>query len=250
MRLLHIIHSGFTWLTVMVLTAVCGPIAAVLGNLAPHSSAALAVARGWARLGLLAAGSRLSVEGRDQVDSSRRYVIMCNHESSLDIPTLLVAVPPALCLSFLAKKSLFSVPFLGRAMGALGFIPVDREDTSTAKGMFEQTLAAIAAGRSPLIFPESTRSKDGRLLPFKRGGFLLALKSGLPILPIGLEGPRVAMPDGSILLRPGHIVVRFGCPIDPTAYGVARREQLTADTRAVIDRLRGDRGHVHDGSDE
>jgi 1-acyl-sn-glycerol-3-phosphate acyltransferase len=140
---------------------------------------------------------------------------------------------------FLAKKSLFSVPFLGWAMRAMGFIPVDREHRATAVRSFEEAAERIRAGRSVLLFPEETRTTDGSLLPFQRGGFLIALKAALPIAPVGLEGARRCMPKHSYLLRPGTIVVRFGELVPTAGLGVTAKNQLMERVRRDIEMLRG-----------
>jgi 1-acyl-sn-glycerol-3-phosphate acyltransferase len=184
------------------------------------------------------------VEGLEHIVAGERYVIMANHESGLDIPVLLTALPSFLDLRFLAKKSLFGVPFLGWAMRSAGFVPVDREDRSTAVAMMAQTLDEVGRGASPLVFPEETWTVDGCLLPFQRGGFLVALKTGLPILPVGLEGTRLVLPPDEGSIRPQLVRVRIGAPIPTVGLGVSRRPRLTAITRREIDRLRGPLGHV------
>jgi 1-acyl-sn-glycerol-3-phosphate acyltransferase len=225
-----------------VATAALGSLAVVVAVVSRRAS--VRVAHVWGRTLLRLAGVPVSVEGLDRIDSGQRYVIMANHESGLDIPALLTALPPSLELRFLAKKSLFGVPFLGWAMRAMGFIPVDREDRSTAAATLAQTLAEVREGGSPLVFPEETWTLDGRLLPFQRGGFLVALKSGLPILPVGLEGPRLVFPPEARTIRPRPVTVRIGTPIPTAGVGVSQRRELTATVRREIDRLRGSAGHI------
>lgn len=226
-----------------------GAVTVALGGLSVVVSlfsrrASVRVAHIWGRTCLRLAGVPITVEGREHVAAGQRYVIMSNHESGLDIPVLLSALPPSVELRFLAKKSLFRVPFLGWAMRVSGFIPVDREDRSTAAAMLAKTVAEVARGGSPLVFPEETWTLDGRLLPFRRGGFLVALKSGLPILPVGLEGTRLALPPDAGLIRPQPVTVRIGRPIPTSDLGVSRRRELTDMTRREIERLRGPVGHV------
>ena len=225
-------------------TGVLGAAAVVIGLVSQRGAAR--IAHLWGRCCLRIVGVPLTVEGLDNLDRGARYVIMANHESGLDIISLLTALPASVEPRFLAKQSLFSVPFLGWAMKAAGFVPVDREDRSTAPAMMAQTIAEIAKGGSPLVFPEQTWSKDGRLLPFARGGFLVALKTGLPILPVGLEGPRLILPPDEGIIREGSVTVRIGEPISTADLGVSSRRELTAQVRREIDRLRGDRGHVRD----
>jgi len=130
------------------------------------------------------------------------------------------------------------VPFLGWAMRSMGFIPVDRKNRREAIKSFEQAAERIRAGRPVLLFPEETRSTDGNLLPFQRGGFLIALKSHLPIVPVGLEGPARLLPKYSYLLRPGRVTVRFGDPIATAGLGVTAKGDLMERTRTAIETLR------------
>ena len=225
-------------------TAALGSAAVVAGLFSQRAAAR--VTHVWGRVCLRITGVSMMVEGLDHLDEGRRYVIMANHESSLDILVLLAALPPSVELRFLAKKSLFTIPFLGWAMKAAGFVPVDREDRSTAAATLKQTLDGVERGGSPLVFPEQTWTTDGRLLPFARGGFLVALKSGLPILPVGLEGPRLVLPPGEGVIRPQPVTVRIGEAVSTEGVGVSRLREITRMTRREIDRLRGPSGHVSD----
>jgi len=238
------IRTLLTRIAVSAVTAVLGSVTVVVGLFSPRR--AVLVAHLWGRACLRIVDVPVSVEGLDNVVADRRYVIMANHESGLDIPVLLAALPATLEVRFLAKKVLFDIPFLGWAMRSAGFIPVDREDRSTAAATIKRTLAEVATGGSPLVFPEETWTLDGRLLPFQRGGFLVAIKSGLPILPVGLEGPRVVLPPDEGLIRPQPVTVRIGSPIPTEGLGVSQRRELTAATRREIDRLRGPLAHIGD----
>jgi len=238
------IRTSVVKIAVGLTTAVLGSAAAAAG-LASQRSAAR-IAHLWGRMCLWIVGVRVATEGLGHIEDGRRYVIMANHESSLDIVVLLTALPVSVELRFLAKKSLFAIPFLGLAMKSAGFIPVDREDRSTAAATLNQTLEEVARGGSPMIFPEETWTTDGRLLPFARGGFLVAIKSGLPILPVGLEGPRLVLPPNEGVLRPRPVKVRIGEPIPTAGLGVSSRRDLMDRTRREIDRLRGSSGYVPD----
>jgi 1-acyl-sn-glycerol-3-phosphate acyltransferase len=238
------IRTSVVKIAAALVTAVLGSTAGAVGLVSQPGAAR--IAHLWGRLCLRLAGVPVKVEGLDHIEDDRRYVIMANHESSLDIVVLLTALPVSVELRFLAKKSLFAIPFLGWAMKSAGFIPVDRENRSTAAATLRQTLDEVDRGGSPLVFPEETWTTDGRLLPFARGGFLVALKSGLPILPIGLEGPRLVLPPGKGLIRPRRVTVRIGEPIATTDVGVSRLREIMSLTRSRIDELRGLDGHVAD----
>lgn len=237
MLLLRLLATAIAFVVATVDTVVMGSLGTIAGVFDRSGDLTRNLARFWARVALLGAFVRVRVEGAAQVQRDAVVVYMSNHESWLDIPALMVAVPGQ--VRFLAKKSLFSVPFLGWAMRAMGFIPVDREHRATAVRSFEEAAERIRSGRSVLLFPEETRTVDGSLLPFQRGGFLIALKAGLPIAPVGLEGARRCMPKHSYLLRPGTIVVRFGALVPTAGLGVTAKNELMERARRDIDRLRG-----------
>lgn len=230
--------------SVGLMTAVLGTAAVIAGLVS--SRIAARVAHLWGETCLRLVGVPVVVEGLEHISPGEQYVIMANHESSLDILVLLAAIPASVEPRFLAKKSLFRVPFLGWAMRSAGFIPVDRDDRSTATTTLAQTLEVIHRGGSPLVFPEETWSPDGRLLSFARGGFVVALKSALSILPVGLEGPRLVLPPGAGVVQPRPVIVRIGRPIPTRDLGISSRRSLSDQTRCEIDRLRGSDGHVHD----
>jgi len=241
---LRLLHTALALVVAVVDTVVMGTYGTIVGFLPPRGDWTRNGARLWARIILWACGVRLRVEGAEKVPQDTPVVFMANHESWLDIPALLVAIPGQ--VRFLAKKSLFAVPFLGWAMRAMGFIPVDRENRREAIRSFEEAAQRIRAGRSVLVFPEETRTLTGELLPFQRGGFLIALKAQLPIVPVGLQGPRKILPKKHYLLRPGTIVVRFGEPVLTAGLGVTAKGTLMEEVRAAVDALR--RGMPWQGS--
>ena len=221
-------------------TIVMGSYGVLVGPLPPKGDWTRNGARLWARVICWVVLMRLRVEGAAHVPLPGPVVFMSNHESWLDIPVLLATIPGQ--VRFLAKKSLFSVPFLGWAMTAMGFIPVDRENRRTAIASFDAAAARIRSGRSVLIFPEETRTLDGDLLPFQRGGFLIAIKAGIPIVPVGLTGPRRCLAKKSYVLRPGRVRVRFGEPIPTAGLGVTAKSALMEQVRVAMEALRGNTG--------
>ncbi|MGD1146923.1 MAG: lysophospholipid acyltransferase family protein [Thermoanaerobaculaceae bacterium] len=235
-----IVVRAFAMLVFVVLgvlnTVVAGFIGTVVGFIPPRGDWTLRGARIWARGILLGGFVHLRSDGREHVPRDEPVVFMANHESWLDIPALLAEIPVQ--VRFLAKKSLFSWPLFGWAIASMGFIPVDRKNRREAVKSFDEAAARIRAGRSVLIFPEETRSTDGDLLPFQRGGFLIAIKAGIPIVPVGLEGPRRCLPKFNYLIRPGTITVRFGEPIPTVGRGVTEKGELMEAVRIAIERLR------------
>lgn len=237
MILVRIVMTAVAYAVGVLDTIISGALGTLVGIIPPRGDWTVRVARVWGRVALTGAAIRVRCEGAELVPRGGPVVFMANHESWVDIPALIMAIPVQ--VRFLAKKSLFSVPFLGWAMAAMGFIPVDRVNRRTAVGSFEEAAARIRTGRSVLLFPEETRTRDGNLLPFQRGGFLIALKAGVPIVPVGLEGPRRCLPKHGYLVRPGTVTVRFGNAIPTAELGVTAKGALMEQTRAAIESLRG-----------
>lgn len=192
-------------------------------------------ARLWARGWLAASGVRIEVEREVTFDPRQPVVYMSNHQSTFDIPALLVTLPGQ--ARMLAKRSLFRIPVFGWAMRAGGFIAIDRDERGSARQSFGAAADRLRRGVSTLVFPEGTRSLDGRLGSLERGGFLLAIKSGLSIVPVGIAGSLAVQRRGSLIVRPGRVSLRYGRPIDVTAYGVRRREELAAEVARELARL-------------
>lgn len=199
------------------------------------------VARLWAK-GLLAASwIRLEVRnapsGGELTGNADRFVIMANHQSLFDIPALLAAIPGQ--SRFIAKSSLFKIPVFGWAMALGGFIPVDRKDRSTARASFASALDRLSRGASIVLFPEESRSLDGKVRPFRRGGFLMALKSGLPIVPVGIHGTLAVQSRRSFLIRPRTVTVHFGEVVPLAGRSIRDLRGLAAEVREKVAILAG-----------
>ncbi len=192
--------------------------------------------RCWSWLVLLSSGVRLSVERAAPLARQQAYVFLSNHQSLFDIPVLLATLPvPA---RFLAKRELFRIPLFGWGLRVGGFIPVERGARSAGES-FRAASERLSHGGSVLLFPEETRSTDGRLLPFKRGGFLLAQKAELPMVPVGIRGSLGVRPRSSFRIHPGQVVVRYGAPLPPPASGRGGSAEAIARVRAQIAALAG-----------
>ena len=191
-------------------------------------------ARGWSRSGLFLAGIKLEVVGAEKVPDSAPVIFMSNHQGNFDILALFLAIPQR--FSWIAKEELFRIPVFGHSMAMAGYIPLNRGgDGRRALKSMEDAAAAIKGGRSVVIFPEGTRTADGALLPFKKGGFLLAGKAGVPIVPLTINGSMKINPKTRLELHPGTIRIVFADPI-PTAGAVGKeRERLMAEVRQAID---------------
>jgi 1-acyl-sn-glycerol-3-phosphate acyltransferase len=166
-----------------------------------------------ARVGVRLAGVRTKIVGYDRLDLSRNYIFMANHVSNLDPPLLIPRLP--FRVTVMVKRELFKMPILGPAMRIGNFVPIDRSNREAAIATVREAEEMVRRGLHMLVFPEGTRSRDGRLLPFKKGPFYLALETGVPIVPITLLGTEMLMPKGKILAKPGEVTVIFHPPVYP-----------------------------------
>lgn len=210
-------------------------LAILVSPIPPATVWTFGVGRLWSRGILTSSGVRLKSFYDPRLDPAASYVFLCNHQSLFDIPVILVSSPGQVRL--VAKRSLFRLPVFGWSMHAGGFIPVDRGDRSSAGKTFAAAIAKLRKGTSILLFPEGTRSQTDELLPFERGGFLLALKTGLPIVPVGIRGTRSIRHRGSFAIHPGEVEIRYGAPLDPKDYGLRRKDELIAEVRRQIAEL-------------
>ncbi len=190
---------------------------------------------GWARLLLRANGVRVSAEGLDRLDPGLSYVFVANHTSIVDIWALLVAIPNS--FRFLAKRELSRVPVFGRAMTSAGNIFIDRNNLVSSFSSYDEAASRLREGLSAMVFAEGTRSRDGRLLPFKKGPFVLAVRAGVPLVPLCICGAFERTPKGVLNVRPGEVVIRVGEPIPTRGLTYGDRDALSAAARASIEAM-------------
>jgi len=190
------------------------------------------MAVGIALFGVRLVGVKVEVVGLDKLDWRRTYIFMCNHASNLDPPIVIPVMPRR--TSVLVKKELFRVPILGPAMRKASLVQVDRRNRESAIASLRLAAEVLRSGVNMTIWPEGTRSPDGRLLPFKKGPFHLAKESGVPIVPITLVGTHEIWPRGEFAIHPGTATVIFHEPLNPAAY--PSQEDLM---KAVRDRMAG-----------
>ena len=233
---MRVIRSGIVWAMVLVLTVLFGVPAIFAALVPPRGDWFLRFARGWARSVLAVAGISVRVLHREKAERGKSVVVVANHESFCDILVLLATLP--MQVRFLAKRSVFRVPVLGWSIAAAGFVPVDRGNRARGAATVGAALRRLEGGRSLVIFPEETRTRDGELLPFKRGAAHLALKSALPLLPVGIAGTFRILPRGSWEIRPGPVVISIGNPIDVAGRTLRDRDAVTATVRDEIATLR------------
>jgi len=167
-------------------------------------------ARLWARLGLALNGITVTITGTEQLPDGP-VIFMSNHQSNFDILSLLAAIPRQ--IHWIAKKELFEIPVFGPSMRRGGYIPLDRSDGRKALQSVDEAAATIHHGKSVVLFPEGTRTPDGNLLPFKRGGFILARKAAVPVVPVTINGSGRVNPAGLIKLFSGNIHITLHPPL-------------------------------------
>ncbi len=187
---------------------------------------------GWARDVLRAAGTPVLVEGLDNIPRSQPVMYASNHSSMFDIWALFATLPDS--VRFVAKRELFKIPLLGRAMRAAGHIPIDRVARKRAFEAYDEAARTIKRGVTPVVFPEGTRSRTGELLPFKNAPFGLAIAAQVPIIPIYVHHTFEILPKGAWRLRSQPIRLLIGKPIATTGLGPEDRERLRDDVRAAM----------------
>jgi 1-acyl-sn-glycerol-3-phosphate acyltransferase len=191
-----------------------------------------ASARQWARGCLWLGGVRLRIEGIEHLPVQGPVVYMSNHQGNFDVPVLFAGLPVQ--FRWLAKAELFRIPLFGLTMRIAGYIPVERQDRRLAIQSMNLAAGRVAAGTSIMIFPEGTRSPDGTLLPFKKGGFVLALQAQAPIVPIVIDGSAALMIKSSWRIRSGEVRLQIFPAIPTAGLGMKDRDALLAQVEARI----------------
>jgi 1-acyl-sn-glycerol-3-phosphate acyltransferase len=181
--------------------------------------------------GVRLTGVRVEVVGLDKIDTSRSYIFMTNHASNLDPPIQIPLIPRR--TSVMVKKELFKTPILGAAMRMGSLVPVDRGNRDAGIEAVEAAKKVIEQGINMTIYIEGKRSSDGKLLPFKKGPFYLAMECGVPVVPMTIVGTHDAMPKRRFAIRPGRVKVIFHAPIEPKDFG--SRDELMEKVRVVIE---------------
>lgn len=186
----------------------------------------------WARSIMALSGVRLEVKGLENVPKGQPVLFLSNHQGAFDIPAIQSVLPVQ--FRWVAKKSLFKVPFVGWSMRLAGYISIDRENPADALKSMEEAAWKMDRGASVVIFPEGTRSETGELLPFKRGAFMLARKCGRPIVPVAIDGTFRIMKKGGYLVNPAHVTISIGKPID---IGSSDEKELRNKTKRQIEAM-------------
>jgi 1-acyl-sn-glycerol-3-phosphate acyltransferase len=219
---------------VVVATLVLGTVAIAACLVVPGGRPLMPLARLWSRMVLWAAGVRFEAAYDPAIPRDQPAVYAANHQSLFDIPVLVLAMP--VDFRMVAKKSLLHVPIFGWALWLAGFLFIDRSNRERAFRTLDRAAERLRRGTSIVVFAEGTRSPDGTLLPFKRGGFVLAIQAGVPVVPVALRGGSAVLPKGSWSPRPGRMQVLFGAPVETTEYRYETRDHLMSAVRDRIDR--------------
>ena len=196
------------------------------GNITPLYRVGMKLAITGVRL----AGVKIEIRGLENLQPSRSYIFMSNHVSNLDPPVYIPSIPGR--CSVLIKKEVFRLPIFGRALRMAEMVPVDRSNREAAIESMRAAAQVLRRGLNMVVFPEGTRSPDGRLLPFKKGPFHMAIEAGVPVIPVTILGTAECWPKGSWALRPGNTTVIFHPPIEPRTF--SDRDTLMVQVREII----------------
>ena len=235
-NLIAAVRSVLTYVAVSVYVLLAGPIALAIGVGLKNKTALYVPGHIGVAIALGLSGIRYRVRGREHIPKNRAVVFCSNHESNVDPPVLFQALHKRLHVLF--KAELTRLPILGAVMVAGGFVPVERDRREASMASIDRAAASIRAGNSFLIFPEGTRSRTSELLPFKKGGFIMAIKAQAPIVPVAVSGGRSAMQKGSWFVRPVMVDVRIGEPVETSGYSLDDRDDLIEVVRERIEKLR------------
>jgi 1-acyl-sn-glycerol-3-phosphate acyltransferase len=218
---------------VVIATIFFGSISLIVSFFDHTGAIQIRVARAWARTLLAAGGVQVHVDGLEHIDPNGSYVFIANHSSYYDTPVALAHIPVQ--FRFLAKRGLFQIPFLGTHLSRAGHIPVPREDPRASVKTMQTAAEKIQQKKiSLLIFPEGGRSHDGVLRQFKEGGAYIAIRAGVPVVPLVLIGTRQVLPYGSGVICPGKVTLRILKPIETKQMALKDRGRLTDEVRALI----------------
>jgi 1-acyl-sn-glycerol-3-phosphate acyltransferase len=227
-----ILRASLYFFLICFYTTVLGIPCLLIALFSPRSELSYWFILFWARLLLRTCGVRVTVSGQENLPRSGSFILMSTHNSHFDIPVLIREVPKQ--FRIVAKKSLFKIPIFGWIMSAAGYVSVDRDNRSQAFSSLDKAAEMVREGMPLLIFPEGTRSPDGRLGEFKKGGFMLALKAGAPIIPVVIDGTYHVLPKSTWHVNPGPVKVVFGKAIDTTEFSYETRALLMETVRRAM----------------
>jgi 1-acyl-sn-glycerol-3-phosphate acyltransferase len=226
------IRSLATYVAVSLYVLFAAPVGILLEIIFRWKGVLYIFGHGGVRLGLALAGITVRVAGAENLPHDRAAVYCANHQSNIDPPVLFIKLHPRMHIVY--KAEIDAIPLLAHSFQRGGFVAIDRRNKEAAMRSLEAGARSIQDGNSFLIFPEGTRSKTAEMLPFKKGGFLMALKAQAPIVPVAIQGGRDAMQRGSRVIRPVTVSIRIGKPIETAGMQMSDRDALIAQVRERI----------------
>lgn len=226
------IRTTYIILFVVLTTIFWGTTAIIISFFSRTGNPVHIIARIWGRGILFVSRIKVTVNGLANIDPSQSYIFMSNHQSNFDIPVLLAYLPVQ--FRWLAKAELFKIPIFGRAMRGAGYVKIDRFNQESAFESIREAARKMKNGVSVMIFPEGTRSRNGNIRPFKKGGFIMAVDSKVPIVPVILQGTWTIMDKSSLRINTGEVSLNIETPIATIGYTRDNKDDLIESVRAVI----------------
>ena len=230
-----VVHTLVIYGWIIIATIVLGFLAIVVSFFSKNGNSVHRIAQLWGRSILWVGGIGIETSGFDNDLHDRSYIFMSNHQSNFDIPVLYCALPVQ--FRWLAKAELFRIPIFGMSMRGAGYISIDRSNRKSAFYSLARAAEAIRNGTSVMIFPEGTRSRDGNLLPYKKGGFVMAVDAGVPIVPVVITGTHAIMPKGRLLIRRRWVRVHIGRPIETSSFSRKTKDDLMVTVRTAMQEM-------------
>jgi len=228
----HILYTAFVLVYVVLVTIVMATVVIIVALFSRDGNSPHLVARAWAKSILFVSGIHVHINGLENLNVGGSCILMPNHQSNFDIPVLLGCLPVQ--FRWLAKAELFKIPIFGRGMRGCGYISIDRSNRKSAFKSLTEAATKIRNGVSVLIFPEGTRSWDGKILPFKKGGFVLSVDAGVPIVPIVIFNTWSIMHKGTLLVRRRSVRMDILAPIPTSGYTRKTKDDLMDTVRNTI----------------